>query len=211
VLPSKRTSSKTKKMKPTLVLLTLASCFLASLHAIPTGASAPAFSLTDTSGKTHSLADYAGHYVVLEWTNHKCPIVKKFYRQGHMQALQKEMTAKGVIWLQVVSSAPGKQGYLTAAEGESLRQEKGMASTAMLLDPSGNVGRSYGAKTTPHAFLIDPQGLLIYQGAMDSIRGGKTADIARAEPYLKNAILAALAGAAIDPATTRPYGCGVKY
>ena len=175
------------------------------------GFKAPEFSLKDTSGKSHSLSDYEGRYVVLEWTNHTCPIVKKFYRKGHMQTWQKESTSKGVVWFQVVSSAPGKGGYISPAEGESLRKNQKMASSAMLLDTDGAVGRSYGAKTTPHTYLIDPQGTLVYQGAIDSIRGGKTADIDRAENYLNNAIKAALSGDVIDPSTTKPYGCGIKY
>mgnify|MGYP005695169447 CR=1 FL=1 len=196
-------------------ILLLGGLFLSSIlllcAELSTGSKAPEFSLKDTSGKRHSLADYEGRYVVLEWTNHTCPIVKKFYRKGHMQAWQKEMTAKGIVWLQVVSSAPGKGGFISPAEGESLRKNQKMASSAMLLDTNGAVGRSYGAKTTPHTYLIDPQGTLVYQGAIDSIRGGKTADIDRAENYLNKAIIAALSGEAIDPSTTKPYGCGIKY
>ena len=196
-------------------ILLLSALLLSSLPMLwaelSIGFKAPEFSLKDTSGKSHSLSDYEGRYVVLEWTNHTCPIVKKFYRKGHMQTWQKESISKGVVWFQVVSSAPGKSGYISPAEGESLRKNQKMASSAMLLDTDGAVGRSYGAKTTPHTYLIDPQGTLVYQGAIDSIRGGKTADIDRAENYLNKAIIAALSGDVIDPSTTKPYGCGIKY
>jgi peroxiredoxin len=179
--------------------------------AVETGASAPDFTLTDTVGKTHQLSEYAGKYVVLEWTNHLCPFVKKYYGDGDMQALQQAMTADGVVWLQVVSSAEGKQGYVTPAEGEALRALKQMHSTAMLLDPSGTVGRAYGARTTPHMFLINPEGTLIYQGAIDSIKSARQSDIAKADNYVKLAYESSKAGESIEHTTTVPYGCGVKY
>lgn len=175
------------------------------------GASAPDFMLEATSGEVYRLSDFRGKYVVLEWTNHQCPFVKKFYREGHMQALQKELTEAGVVWLQIVSSATGKQGYVTAEEGERLREAQQVASSAMLLDTDGAVGKRYGAKTTPHMFLIHPTGKLLYQGAIDSIRSTKTTDIARADNYLKDALEASIAGEPIIPAVTKPYGCGVKY
>lgn len=182
------------------------------LHAsVDTGKPAPKFTLQDSTGVEHSLSDFKGKYVVLEWTNHQCPFVKKFYANGAMQSLQKEMTQKGVVWLQVLSSAEGKQGYLTASEAESLRNKQEVGSTALLLDPKGEVGRSYGARTTPHMFLINPQGLVIYQGAIDSIKSTDSADIANATNYVKSAYENAVAGKPVDPATTTPYGCGVKY
>ncbi|MGB0415424.1 MAG: redoxin domain-containing protein [Coraliomargarita sp.] len=179
--------------------------------AVETGATAPDFTLTDTTGTEHSLSDFKGKYVVLEWTNHRCPFVKKFYSKGHMQELQKEMAGASVVWLQIVSSAEGKQGYVSAAEGEALRQQMNMASAAMLLDADGTVGKLYSAKTTPHMFLINPQGKLIYQGAIDSVRSAKAADIEGAENYVKNAFMASITGKPIEPATTKPYGCGIKY
>ncbi|MEM1222960.1 MAG: redoxin domain-containing protein [Verrucomicrobiota bacterium] len=179
--------------------------------ALETGSVAPDFTLNDTTGEMHSLSDFKGKYVVLEWTNHQCPFVKKFYSNGDMQALQKEMTADGVIWLQIVSSAEGKQGYVTAAEGEKLRSSKGHKSTAKLLDPSGDVGKTYSAKTTPHMFIIDPDGVLIYQGAIDSIRSAKASDISEATNYVQAAYASAKAGKPIENATTVPYGCSVKY
>ena len=179
---------------------------------LSTGSKAPEFSLKDTSGKTHSLADYEGRYVVLEWTNHTCPIVKKFYRVKDICKLGKksrrERVSFGYKWFLPLLE---RSGYISPAEGESLRKNQKMASSAMLLDTDGAVGRSYGAKTTPHTYLIDPQGTLVYQGAIDSIRSGKTADIDRAENYLNKAIIAALSGNVIDPSTTKPYGCGIKY
>ena len=179
--------------------------------AVETGSSAPEFTLTDSTGAEHSLSNFKGKYVVLEWTNHQCPFVKKFYKNGDMQSLQKEMTGEGVIWLQVLSSAEGKQGYLKAAEAEAIRKEQKVGSTALLLDPDGVVGHKYDARTTPHMFLIDPEGVIIYQGAIDSIKSTDSADIADAENYVKSAYENAVAGKPIDPATTTPYGCSIKY
>ena len=200
-------------MKKLLLLLVCASTVLsASLHAaLQVGDKAPAFTLTDTAGTEHSLADFSGKYVILEWTNHKCPFVVKHYREGHMQALQKEMAEDGAVWLQIVSSAEGKQGYVTAEKGKALRKNESMHSAAMLSDSSGEVGRAYGARVTPHMYLISPEGELLYQGAIDSMKSTKTADIGKAENYLKAAYASARAGEPIAKPTTVPYGCGVKY
>jgi peroxiredoxin len=195
----------------TIALISLAA-LAASLNAgVVTGNPAPDFTLTDTTGVEHSLSDFEGKYVVLEWTNHGCPFVKKHYQKGDMQALQKEMTDDGVVWLQIVSSAKGKQGYVTAAEGEAMRKDKGMHSTAMLLDAKGKVGKAYGARTTPHMFLIDPKGTVIYQGAIDSIKSTRPADIPKAENYVKAAYASAKAGEPVAKGRTAPYGCSVKY
>ncbi len=197
-----------------LLLFLLGACTVlsASLHAaLKVGDKAPAFTLTDTSGTEHSLAYFSGKYVILEWTNHKCPFVVKHYRDGHMQGLQKEMAEDGAVWLQIVSSAEGKQGYVTAEQGEALREKHGMNSAGMLLDSSGEVGRAYGARVTPHIYLISPEGELLYQGAIDSIKSTKTADIGKAENYLKAAYASAKAGEPIANPTTVPYGCGIKY
>lgn len=197
-------------LKHILSIATLLSC--AALNAaVETGASAPEFTLPDSSGAEHSLSDFKGKYVVLEWTNHRCPFVKKFYSNGDMQSLQTEMTEKGVVWLQVLSSAEGKQGYLTASEAEAIRNEQNVGSTALLLDSKGIVGREYDARTTPHMFLINPEGLIIYQGAIDSIKSANPADIANAVNYVKLAYENAVAGKPVDPAATTPYGCSVKY
>jgi len=198
-------------MKLLSVLLSFLFFTFSLNAAVETGATAPDFTLSDTTGAAHSLSDFKGKYVVLEWTNHECPFVKKFYKEGHMQAMQEKMTAKDVVWLQIVSSAEGTQGYVTAEEGEALRTEKGHKSTAMLLDADGKVGRIYDARTTPHIYLIDPEGTLIYQGAIDSIKSTKTADIDKAENYLKLAYEAHLKGQPVATATTKPYGCSVKY
>ncbi|MGZ0656593.1 redoxin domain-containing protein [Coraliomargarita sp. W4R53] len=200
-------------MKDYLSLL-LATFFVFSTSlsaAVQVGAAAPHFSLTDTTGAVHHLSDFAGKYVVLEWTNHQCPIVMKHYGQGDMQALQRSMTADGVIWLQVVSSAEGKQGSITPAEGEALRESQQMHSTAMLLDGAGAVGRQYDARATPHMYLIDPAGTLIYQGAIDSIKSARQSDIAKAKNYVRAAYVSSLAGEPVEDATTVAYGCGIKY
>jgi thioredoxin-related protein len=193
-----------------IILISLLPIF--SLNArVETGSAAPEFTLADTTGSEHSLSDFKGSYVVLEWTNHQCPFVKKYYDEGHMQALQEKMTGKGVVWLQVLSSASGKQGYLTAEDAEALRAKNGHQSTAMLLDPTGEVGKRFDARTTPHMYLIDPEGTLIYQGAIDSIRSTRTGDIAQATNYVENAYQAHQNGNPVDQPTTTPYGCGVKY
>ena len=181
------------------------------LLAVESGTPAPDFTLQSGAGETISLSQYRGQYVVLEWTNHKCPFVKKFYREGHMQALQKQLTEDGAVWLQVISSAPGKSGYLSASAAEALRTEKGHQSTALLLDYEGTVGRAYDARTTPHIFLIGPEGKLLYQGAIDSVASTQTADIEAAENYLLAAYRSAQAGDPVKKSATKPYGCGVKY
>lgn len=198
-------------MKKASILLLSAFLFASLQAAVPTGDKAPEFTLTDTSGTAHNLSDFNGSYVVLEWTNHECPFVVKHYSEGHMQALQKEMTDQGVIWLQIISSAPGKQGYLTAEAAEALRAENGHASTAMLLDSTGDVGRLYDARTTPHMYVIAPDGTLVYQGAIDSIKSTRSSDVEKATNYVKAAYAAHLAGEAIESPTTVAYGCSIKY
>ncbi|MGJ8637833.1 MAG: thioredoxin family protein [Opitutaceae bacterium] len=193
------------------LLISLLTFVLYANGSVDTGAKAPDFTLTDVEGKPHSLSDFKGKYVVLEWTNYGCPFVRKFYGEGHMQALQKEMTGKDVVWLQICSSTKGKQGHLSADEAKAVNAEKGVTSTAYLLDESGDVGRLYDARTTPHMYLISPEGLLVYQGAIDSIRSARSSDISKATNYVKAAYASAIAGESIEKATTRPYGCGVKY
>lgn len=199
-------------MKKSLTsLLALVALSLTAIAAVDTGAVAPDFTLTDTSGTEHSMSDFKGKYVVLEWTNHRCPFVAKHYSEGDMQALQKAMTDDGAIWLQINSSAPGKQGHLSPKQGEVLRSQGGHHSTALLLDESGAVGRSYGAKATPHMFVINPEGVLIYQGAIDSIKSTKAKDIPKATNYVKAAYENAKVGKPVDPSSTAAYGCGIKY
>ncbi|MCH9827827.1 MAG: thioredoxin family protein [Gammaproteobacteria bacterium] len=175
------------------------------------GAAAPDFSLPDSNGETRSLSDFGGQYVVLEWTNDGCPFVRKHYGSGNMQSLQKEYTAKDVAWLSIISSAPGEQGHVSGAEANALTAERDAAPTAVLLDPSGDVGREYGAKTTPHMYIIDPKGTLIYAGGIDSIPSANPQDIEKATPYVKLALDEAMAGKPVSQAQTRPYGCSVKY
>jgi hypothetical protein len=175
------------------------------------GQPAPAFTLTDSFGKTQQLADYRGKFVVLEWTNNDCPFVRKHYGSGNMQALQKEETAQGVAWLSIISSAPGKEGYVSGARANELTLARGAAPTAVLLDPNGAVGHLYEAKTTPHMFIVDPKGTLIYMGGIDSIASADAADIKSAKPYVKVALSEARSGKPVTDAVTRPYGCHVQY
>lgn len=179
--------------------------------ALETGKSAPNFSLTDIQGSTVTLEKFKGKTVVLEWINHGCPFVKKHYESGNMQALQKEFTAKGVVWLSICSSAKGKQGHMSPEDWRKIEKDKGGAASAILLDESGTVGTLYGAKTTPHMFIIDPAGLLIYQGAIDNVPSADTADVKGATNFVRAALNEALAGKPVSFADTKPYGCGVKY
>jgi peroxiredoxin len=182
-------------------------------HAATVGQTAPAFSGKDSQGKSQSLTQYRGKYVVLEWTNLTCPFTKKHYDSGNMQALQQQWTGKGVVWLTMLSSSPSHadDGYLTASqENEHIAQVRAHP-TAAVLDPSGEVGRLYGAKTTPHMFVIDPQGKLIYAGAIDDKATTDTADVKVAKNYVSAALTEAMAGQPVETASTRPYGCSVKY
>ena len=175
------------------------------------GQPAPGFELVDSTGKTHSLADYAGKTVVLEWTNHGCPFVQKHYGADNMQSQQRAATADGVVWLSVNSSAPGQQGHVDGAGAERVRSQAKAAQTAYLLDPDGTTGRAYDAKTTPHMYVIDPQGVLRYAGAIDSIPSPSKGDIAKATQYVPQVLAELAAGQPVSTAVTRPYGCSVKY
>jgi len=183
---------------------------LPALSLIP-GTLAPDFRGTDSTGAQHTLSQYRGKYVVLEWANQGCPYDRKHYLSGSMEALQKEWTAKGIIWLSVISSAPGEQGYVTPAEENTYLKTMHAAPTAALLDPEGAIGRLYEAKTTPHIFVIDPTGKLIYQGAIDNKPTTEQEDLKGADNYLNDALNAAMSGKPIQVASTRPYGCSVKY
>lgn len=175
------------------------------------GERAPDFTATDTNGKSHKLSEYAGKFVVLEWTNRGCPFTQKHYDSGNMQRLQKDWTARGVVWLTVISSAPGKQGYVTATEENAYLKQVNGSPTAVLLDPSGALGHLYDAKTTPHMFIINPQGSLIYNGAIDDHATTDAADIANSKNYVSLALGEALGGKPVSQPTSRPYGCSVKY
>jgi hypothetical protein len=193
-----------------LLSLALSLATLPALAAVP-GTPAPDFKGTDSNGVQHSLSQYRGKYVVLEWANKGCPYDQKHYLSGNMANLQKEWTAKGVVWLSVISSAPGEQGYVTPAEENEYIKSMRIASTAVLLDSTGAIGRLYEAKTTPHMFVIDPTGKLIYQGAIDNKPTTDQADLKSAQNYLNDALNASMSGKPVAVTTTRPYGCSVKY
>ncbi len=201
-------------MKTKLLLVALTSLAVSASYASDSpavGTSAPNFTAPAANGKTHSLADYKGKYVVLEWFNPGCPFVKKHYESGNMQKLQKEFTGKKVAWLTIDSSAPGKQGNLSPGEALAQKKEWKMNSTALLLDPDGKIGRTYGAKNTPHMFVINPDGKVVYEGAIDDKATANQADIASATNYVKAALEESMAGKQVSEASTRPYGCSVKY
>ncbi len=175
------------------------------------GKPAPAFSVQGAKGKVHNLEEYKGKYVVLEWLNHDCPWVKKHYNSKNMQNLQKKYTDAGVIWLSVISSKPGKQGHLTAEAAVATYDSKGVAATDILLDEKSEVGVSYAARTTPEIFIINPEGVLIYKGAIDSDDSQSVDAIAKATNYVVATLDAAKAGKPVEVSETRPYGCSVKY
>ncbi len=175
------------------------------------GNPAPGFVLPDTYGARHSLADYSGKWIVLEWLNYECPYVGKHYKSGNMQALQRDYGAKGVVWLVIVSSAPGKQGYHPPEEMNALSADRGSKALAVLLDPEGTVGRRYGARTTPQMVVINPEGVLLYNGAIDDRPTARLSDIKGAHNYLVAALEEAMNGKEVSTPTTQPYGCSVKY
>jgi peroxiredoxin len=192
-------------------LLVSATVLPATAQGVRVGAPAPDFTATDSNGKTESLDQFHGKYVVLEWHNQGCPYTKKHYVSGNMQSLQKEWTAKGVVWFTVISSAPGEQGYVTASEENSYVSKMHAAPTAVLLDSNGRVARLYSAKTTPQMMVIDPAGKLIYDGAIDDRPTPDPEDIKGAKNYLNEALSASMAGKPVPTPYTRPYGCSVKY
>jgi peroxiredoxin len=175
------------------------------------GAPAPDFTATGSDGKAYHLADYRGKFVVLEWHNNGCPYTQKHYESGNMQRLQKEWTGKGVVWFTVISSAPGTQGYVTADQENAYVEKMRAAPTAVLLDSNGEVGHLYDAKTTPQMVVIDPQGKVIYDGAIDDHPTTETSDIPQSKNYLDLALKQATAGKQVEITTSRPYGCSVKY
>jgi peroxiredoxin len=171
------------------------------------GQPVPAFNLMAADGKSVSLESLRGKMVVLEWTNHDCPFVRKHYDTGNMQAQQKEAADAGTVWLQVISSAPGKQGFVDGPSALALNK----ARKATLLDPAGTVGKQFGAKTTPHMYVINAQGILAYQGGIDSIASAKTEDVAKAQQHVRTALTELRAGQPVTTPVARPYGCSVKY
>ena len=200
--------------RPTLCAMLVAVVIYTAVvlvAAAKVGQPAPDFTGTASSGKTFRLSDYRGKYVVLEWHNNGCPYVGKHYNSGNMQRLQKQWTGRGVVWFTIISSAPGKQGYVTASEENEYLAKMQAAPTAALLDPTGDIGHLYEAKTSPQMVVIDPQGLVIYDGAIDDKPTTDLNDVPGATNYVNLALEQAMAGKQVGTPTTRPYGCSVKY
>ena len=183
----------------------------ASWASADVGAAAPAFTGTDSAGRKWSLAELKGKVVVLETTNHDCPYVRKHYGSNNMQTQQREAAAKGVVWLTVASSAPGEQGFVTAAQANELTRTRNAAPTAFLLDPQSRIARAYGATVTPHMYIVDASGVLVYKGGIDSIASSSVSDVPKAKQYVRVALDEVLAGKPVADAATRPYGCSLKY
>lgn len=201
-------------MRTSLVASAIALAVAAApitIQASRVGAPAPDFRGTDTKGTVHSLSDFQGKWVVLEWHNEGCPYVKKHYGGQNMQKLQQEWTSRGVVWLTVLSSAEGQQGHMAAAQADAYFAAQKAAQTAILLDASGEIGRLYDAKTTPHMFVVNPEGVLVYNGAIDDKPTTDQADLATPANYVSAALTEGMAGKPVTTPTTRPYGCGVKY
>lgn len=172
---------------------------------------APTFYGATADGGTVNLAALRGRTVVLEWTNHECPFVKKHYESGNLPQLQKEAAAQGVVWLQVISSASGKQGYVDGPVAIKLNESRGAKPAYTILDPTGKIGQLYGAQTSPHIFIINPEGVLVYKGGIDSIASAKQEDIAKATNYVRESLVALAAGKKVPNPSTKPYGCSIKY
>jgi peroxiredoxin len=201
-------------MKTKTILTILMSLMATAVFAFdppPVGSAAPDFSLTDANGKAHSLSQYKGKYVVLEWFNPECPFVKKHYGSGNMQKLQQQYTGKGVVWLTIDSNAPGTEGNITPEQAQQITASWRTHQTALLLDPDGKTGRAYGAKNTPNMVVIDPEGKIAYEGAIDSKATPNPADIPNSTNYIKAALDESLAGKPVTTPQTKPYGCSVKY
>ena len=194
-----------------LAVFMLAASVVTAQAAATTGQPAPDFTAIDSNGRPVRLSDLKGTTVVLEWTNHDCPYVRKHYGAGNMQALQSEATGKGVVWLSVVSSAPGTQGHVNGLEANKLTDDRKAKPTAVLLDPKGAIGKAYGATSTPHMFVITPAGAVAYSGAIDDKASSSPSDIPKARNYVRDALAAVAAGKPMSPGQTRSYGCSVKY
>lgn len=198
-------------MRVGLLAFVVGALLTGSAVAATVGEPAPAFSAQGADGKTYSLNDFKGKYVVLEWHNAGCPYVKKHYAPGNMQRLQKEWTAKGVVWLKVLSSRAGKQGSVTAEQENEYNKTMGAGATASLMDSDQAVAKAYGARTTPHMFVIDPKGTLIYNGALDDKSGADPEEVKTARNYVSQALSEAMGGKNVSEGSTKPYGCSVKY
>jgi len=200
---------KTKLLLTTLIAFAAGAFYAADVP--PVGSAAPDFSAPDASGKTQSLSQYKGKYVVLEWFNPECPFVKKHYGSDNMQKLQAEYTGKGVVWLTIDSNAPGTEGNITPEQAQKIMAQWKTKQTALLLDPESKVAKLYGAKNTPNMVVISPEGKIVYEGAIDSKASPNPADIPSSTNYVKAALDESLAGKPVSNAQTKPYGCSVKY
>jgi peroxiredoxin len=200
-----------KNLRSVMLRACVLLVLIASAFAVKTGEPAPGFTSVDSNGKQQSLSTYKGKFVVLEWHNQGCPYTKKHYESGNMQKLQKEWTAKGVVWLTVISSAQGTQGFVTPTQENEYLKTMNAVPTAVLMDPGGTLGHLYGAKTTPQMFIIDPSGTLIYNGAIDDHPTSDKSDIPNSKNYVTAALTEATSGKPVTEAVTRPYGCSVKY
>jgi peroxiredoxin len=195
-----------------LTVLSLAAFVALSVQAAPAvGEGAPDFALKDAAGRTVKLSDYRGKHVVLEWTNPGCPYVRKHYDSGNMPATQKEATGKGVVWLSINSTEKSSWEYMEPARLVAWQKERKAEPSAVLVDEEGTAGKAYGARTTPHMYIVDPQGRLIYAGGIDSIPSSNPDDIKKAVNYVRQGLNEALAGKPLSAANTRPYGCSIKY
>ncbi len=175
------------------------------------GQPAPDFTLADSEGTQHKLSELKGKFIVLEWLNQDCPFVKKHYDSGNMQSLQREYTGREVQWFTIISSAPGRQGHMTPSEAQAHRKAQASSPTAILFDEDGKTGRLYGAKVTPHMFVINPDGILVYAGAIDDHKSADMADIAKAKNYVRQALDEAMSGQPVSHPTSVAYGCTIKY
>ena len=203
-----------KRMLQSLVLILAGVTLLAPVTALAeaeVGEAAPDFTAVDSNGKSHNLSDFKGKTVVLEWTNPDCPYVIKHYDTKNMQSLQKKYTGKDVVWLTINSSAPGKQGHLDAAGANKSIKESGSAQTAYLLDPEGKIGKQYAAKTTPHMYVVDGKGMLVYAGAIDDNSSSRHSTVEGAKNYVAEAVDSLMSDQPVEVASTRAYGCSVKY
>jgi len=201
-------------MKTKLILTAITTLAAGALYAAdvpPVGSAAPDFSAPDANGKTQSLSEYKGKYVVLEWFNPECPFVKKHYGSDNMQKLQAEYTGKGVVWLTVDSNAPGTEGNINPEQAQQIMKQWNTHQTALLLDPESKIAKLYGARNTPNMVVISPEGKIVYEGAIDSKATPNPADIPSSTNYVKNALDQSLAGKPVSNAQTKPYGCSVKY
>jgi peroxiredoxin len=198
-------------LRRTVLTIALAACVPLVQAAPAVGQPAPDFTLKDSNGKTVKLSDFRGKLVVLEWTNPGCPYVRKHYDSGNMAATQQDATAKGVVWLSINSTEKASHDYLEPAKLVAWQQQRKVQPTATLMDEEGTAGKAYGARTTPHMYIVDAQGRLAYAGGIDSIPSSNPGDIAKAVNYVKQAVAEATSGKPISAATTRPYGCSIKY